>query len=116
MGYANVPGGYGGPGYGGPGYGAPGYPGPGYGGPPPSSYLVWAILVTLFCCLPFGIVSIVFAAQVNSKWTAGDFYGAMDYSNKARTWTIVSAVLGFIGIIIYVIILVSAHNNGVSTP
>ncbi len=116
MGYGNVPGGYGGPGYGGPGYGAPGYPGPGYGGPPPSSYLVWAILATLFCCLPFGIVSIVFAAQVNSKWTAGDFQGAMDYSSKARTWTIVSAVLGVIGIIIIVIIRASAANNGVSTP
>ena len=25
-------------------------------GPKPPSYLVWAILTTLFCCLPFGIV------------------------------------------------------------
>ena len=36
-------------------------------GPPPyvPNHLVWAILVTIFCCLPFGIVSIVYAAQVN---------------------------------------------------
>ena len=28
-------------------------------GPPPDNNLVWAILVTVFCCLPLGIVSIV---------------------------------------------------------
>jgi hypothetical protein len=47
MSYGNMPGqpgGYGGPGYGGPGYGGQ----PGYSGPAPSSYLVWAILATLF--------------------------------------------------------------------
>ncbi len=38
--------------------------------------LVQAILVTAFCCLPFGIVSIVFAAQVNGKVAAGDVRGA----------------------------------------
>lgn len=36
------------------------------------NYLVQAILVTLCCCLPFGIVSIVYAAQVNTKVKAGD--------------------------------------------
>jgi t-SNARE complex subunit (syntaxin) len=52
----------------------------------------------------------VFAAQVNSKWTAGDFQGAMDSSRKARTWTIVSAVCGIIAIIIIVIARASANN------
>ena len=40
------------------------------------NYLVQAILVTVFCCLPFGIPAIVFAAQVNSKVAAGDIHGA----------------------------------------
>ncbi|NER07984.1 MAG: CD225/dispanin family protein [Okeania sp. SIO3C4] len=31
------------------------------------SYLTQAILITVFCCLPFGIVAIVYAAQVNSR-------------------------------------------------
>ena len=35
------------------------------------NYLVQAILVTLCCCLPFGIVAIVYAAQVNSKLDRG---------------------------------------------
>ena len=29
------------------------------------NHLVWAILATLFCCLPTGIVSIIHAAKVN---------------------------------------------------
>ena len=41
------------------------------------NHLVWAILSTLFCCLPLGIVSIVFAAQVNGKLAAGDVAGAL---------------------------------------
>lgn len=106
MSYGNMPGQPGGYGGYGPGYGGQ----PGYSGPAPSSYLVWAILTTLFCCLPFGIVSIVFAAQVNSKWTAGDFQGAMDSSRKARTWVIASAVCGVIGIIILIILRASANN------
>ncbi|MBO7197759.1 MAG: CD225/dispanin family protein, partial [Tidjanibacter sp.] len=36
--------------------------------PPPSSNLIWGILTTIFCCLPFGIVSIVFASRVDSLW------------------------------------------------
>ncbi len=47
------------------------------------NHLVWAILATLFCCLPGGIVSIVYAAQVNGKIAAGDIAGARDSSDKA---------------------------------
>ncbi|MFZ3275199.1 MAG: CD225/dispanin family protein, partial [Lutibacter sp.] len=43
----------------------------------PKNYLIESILVTIFCCLPFGIVGIVFAAQVNAKFDAGDYEGAI---------------------------------------
>ena len=36
----------------------------------PKNWLVESILVTIFCCLPFGIAGIVFASQVNSKFAA----------------------------------------------
>ena len=58
------------------------------------NYLVQAILVTIFCCLPFGIVSIVFAAQVNGKLAAGDYAGALETSNKAKTWAWISFWVG----------------------
>ena len=99
-------GGYGAPPPGG-GYGPP-PPGGGYGAPqgaPPPNHLVWAILTTLFCCLPFGIVSIVFAAQVNSKWAAGDVAGAHESSQKARRWAMVSAIVGIVVIGLYLVVV-----------
>lgn len=58
----------------------------GYALPAPDNFLVQAILVTLCCCLPFGIASIVFASQVNSKYAAGDVAGAHESARKARFW------------------------------
>ncbi len=64
------------------------------------SYLPQAILVTIFCCLPFGIVSIVYAAQVNGKVAAGDIAGARDVSEKAKTWAWVALGFGLLPVAI----------------
>lgn len=61
---------------------------------PPPNYLVHSILATLLCCLPTGIVGIVYAGQVNGKLAAGDLLGAQAASQKARLWTIISVVAG----------------------
>ena len=93
-----------------PPYGGSPYGG-GYGGaagPPPNNNLVWAILTTLFCCLPLGIVSIVYAAQVNGKWSAGDAAGAQASAAKARQFAIWSAVAGLVVIVLYIILVVAA--------
>lgn len=58
------------------------------------NHLVWAILATLFCCLPLGIVSIVYASQVDGKRAAGDLAGARQASHQAKTWAIWAAVAG----------------------
>jgi hypothetical protein len=51
---------------------------PGQEHPPrPKNWLPESILVTIFCCLPFGIVGIVFASHLNAKYDAGDYAGAM---------------------------------------
>jgi hypothetical protein len=50
----------------------------------PKNYLIESILVTIFCCMPFGIVGIVFAAQVNAKFDAGDYEGALKASKEAN--------------------------------
>lgn len=68
---------------------------------PPPNYLVWAILSTIFCCLPFGIASIVFSAQVNAKYAVGDFAGAQESSAKAKKWAIIALVVGVVFYIIY---------------
>jgi len=58
--------------------------------PRPKNWLVESILATIFCCLPFGVAGIVFAAQVNSKYDAGDYEGALKASKEAGKWTKVS--------------------------
>ena len=70
----------------------------------PPNYLVWAILTTILCCLPFGIVSIVYAAQVNSKWQAGDFEGARLSSKNAKIWAWVAFAVGLGSVLIWLIL------------
>ena len=66
---------------------------------PPPNYLVWGVLATLLCCPPFGIASIVFSSQVNSRWASGDFAGAEAASAKAMKfalWALFAAVVGIL--------------------
>jgi hypothetical protein len=77
------------------------------GGPWPESirnYLAEAIVVTLCCCVPFGIPAIVFAAQVGSKLAAGDVEGALVSSRRARTWCWVALVGGGLVCLFYVVL------------
>jgi predicted secreted protein len=56
------------------------------------NHLIWAILTTLFCCLPLGIVSIVYAAKVDGLRAAGNVPAAWEASRKAKMWAIWSAI------------------------
>lgn len=67
--------------------------------PKPQNYLVQSILVTLCCCMPGGIVAIVYSAQVDGKWNQGDFQGALNCSKLANRWGIASFVAGILAII-----------------
>jgi len=78
---------------------------------PPKNWLVESILVTIFCCLPFGIAGIVFASQVSSKWAAGDYSGAQQASKDAAKWT----KIGFwIGISCYVLYIIAVFGLGMT--
>lgn len=81
--------------------------------PPPSSgapasvpnYLVPAI-ISLFCCLPLGVVGVIFAAQVNGKVAAGDTAGALESAKKAKMFSFIAIGLGLLGIVGYVLFVV----------
>jgi hypothetical protein len=73
-----------------------------------SNYLVPAILSTICCCLPFGIVAIVFAAQVNAKLQAGDVQGARQSSEKAKMWCWVALLCSLIFWVIW--LLLARHH------
>lgn len=72
--------------------------------PKPDNNLVWAILSTLCCCLPLGIVSIFYAAKVDSLYRAGLINEAYDASANARKWAIISLAVGLVVDVIYFIV------------
>ena len=76
------------------------------------NHLVWAILSTLFCCLPLGIVSIVFASQVDGKRAAGDIAGARDASAKAKFWALLSAGLMLVPLVLYLFFILLLGGIG----
>lgn len=75
-------------------------------GPKPDSHLVWAILTTIFCCLPFGVVSIVYASKVDSAWRMGQQMEAEESSRKAKNWAWASALSALAVWVIYIIAIV----------
>ena len=77
--------------------------------PKPSSFLVWAILSTIFCCFPFGVVSIVNASKVDTLWYAGQYVEAQNAARKARTWFWWAFAIGLlqdIGLAIYYLVVI----------
>jgi len=88
--------------------------------PPPSSgtptttvpnYLVPSI-ISLFCCLPLGIVAVIFAARVNGQVQAGDTAGALESSRKAKMFSYIGLILGLIWIAIWVVMTVLGIGIG----
>ena len=76
------------------------------------SYLAQSILCTLFCCLPFGIVGIVYAAQVSSKLNAGDYAGAQLASANAKRWCWLSFGIGLAVIVAYAVVVAAVGAGG----
>ena len=72
---------------------------------PPKNYLVEAILVTLFCCLPFGIVGIINAARVENAFYSGDETEAERLSREALKWSKIGLFAG-IGVLVFYILFV----------
>ena len=76
----------------------------------PKTYLMEAIVVTLLCCIPFGIVAIVYAAQVDSKFKAGDYQGAQKAAHSAKTWYHVALISGLVIIAISITSKIATSN------
>lgn len=64
--------------------------------PRPDSYLLWSVLVTIFCCLPLGIVAIVKATQVDTYYMNGFYDRAYIASASARSRCLISFILGLV--------------------
>lgn len=95
--YGNQGGGFGGP------------------GPAPDNNMAWAILSTVLCCLPLGIVSVVKASNVNTLWAQGQYAAAQQAAEDAKKFAMWSAIASFVSwviiIIIYVLIFAAAASS-----
>jgi len=76
------------------------------------NYLVFAILATVFCCLPAGIPAIVYAAQVNGKLQAGDLAGAKAASDNAKMWCWISFGVGLGGVVLWLMLFMLGLVSG----
>ena len=84
----------------------------------PKTWLVESILVTILCCLPFGIVGIIFAAKVNSLYDQTNYEEAKRTSANAKKWTIIGFTIGLVfilayfGFVIYMVMTGNLANMG----
>ena len=76
--------------------------------PCPPTNLVWAIITTVLCCLPAGIVAIIYAMKVTNKYREGDIEGAKRASEVGAWWCIVSIILGILSMPLISLLQVSS--------
>jgi interferon-induced transmembrane protein len=81
----------------------------------PNNNLVWAILVTVFCCLPLGIVSIVKATQVSGLWAQGQYAEAQKAADDAKKWAMWGAIIGAVGIVLWLIYYFAVGMNAMNS-
>lgn len=83
-------------------------------GPLPDNYLVAAILTTLFCCPPTGIVSIIYSTKVSALWMQGLHDEAQAAANNAKRWAIISAIVWGVLLVGFIVFLIVTYSMGVS--
>ncbi len=74
--------------------------------------LLWPILTTLFCFLPFGIVSIVYTVRASNLKCLGQHNAAHECKEKADCylkWNLFLSILGFV--ILFVALCVDASSG-----
>jgi hypothetical protein len=82
------------------------------------NYLWQSIVVTVLCCLPFGVVSIIHAAKVDSLLAQGNLVGATAASQAAKKWAIIGVASwgGVIALYFVFIILMMAIGATSTSP
>jgi len=99
-------------------YGQQYQPGPAIDVP---DYMVWSIIITilsLLCCcfLPvsvaFGVVAIVKSSTANNKKSLGDYYGALQDANAAKTWLWWAAGIDIAGLIAWIALFILGVTMG----
>lgn len=81
-------------------------------GTPPDNNLVWAIVCTVLCCLPLGIVAIIKSTKVKELWAQGDHEGAQKAADDAKKFALWGAGLGLVFFVLYIILMAVGFAGG----
>ena len=82
---------------------------------PPKNWLVESILVTVLCCLPFGIAGIINASKVEVLFLSGDIAGANKAAADAKKWTMYGLFAGLAVIVLYFLFILLAVISGMAS-
>jgi len=77
------------------------------------TYMTQAILVTLFCCIPFGIPAIINASKVTKLLALNKYDEARECSLKAKKWVNWAF---WCGIVLSIIAFVNGYLNAMAIP
>ena len=76
----------------------------------PANNLVLAILTTVCCCLPFGIVAIIKASQVNNLFMLKQYVAAQASADEAKKWSYIGIATGIVAYIFYFLANFAYHS------
>ncbi len=80
----------------------------------PSNYMVLAILSTIFCCIPTGVASIVYASKVNEMYARGEYTEAERASKNAKMWGLIGVGASLLIWVVYFAIFGFALLGGLA--
>ena len=80
---------------------------------PPKTWLVESILATILCCMPVGVVGLIYAVQVRDMISLNRLELAYKYSAQARVWTLVSFFIGLVFSILWILLLLLGFFAGI---
>lgn len=71
----------------------------------PRTYLVQSIILTALtffccCCIPLGVIPLVYSVMVSNRYDRGDYYGSKAASGTAKVWCIILWIIVGIRILI----------------
>lgn len=70
----------------------------------PKTWLLQSVLITIFCCIPFGVVGIINSCSVSSAFAAGNNELAEQKSKEAGKWVKIGFWCGIVGWILLIIL------------
>ena len=74
--------------------------------PKPNNNLAWSLVTLLACCMPLGIVSLVYSMKVDTLYFQGQYKEAQEKADLAKKWAIGGIISSLVGIFLYFILII----------